>query len=139
MENNMYDEVNAMKAAMEEKFGSMKDNTVEHDEEKQLSFAKLHMPANVVDFLMDHYGFFDLVELNTITFYILKTLGHMEKDGFKFATFKTSDGKTEAYELDIHDLIARFRIQLAQSLNQNKPYDPEIKIEHKEKDEKDSV
>ena len=117
MENNMYDEVNAMKSEMEEKFNSMKDNTVEHNEKKQLSFAKLQMPANVVDFLMEHYGFFDLVELNTICFYIMKTLGHMEKDGFKFAVYKTEDGATESYQLDFHDLIAKFRIQLAQSMN----------------------
>lgn len=123
----MYDEeVNATKESMEDKSFSMKDNTVEHDGKKQLSFAKLHMSANVVDFLMEHYGFFDLVELNTITFYIMKTLGHMEKDGCKFAVYKTEDGATKSYQLDFHDLIAKIRIQLAHSMS-------------KEKNEKDSV
>lgn len=111
---------------MEEKFHSMKDNTQINDDEKKLRVAKLNMPANVVDFLMDHYGFFDLVELNTLCFYVLKSLAHMEKDGFKLAIYKSTDDKVESYELDIHELIAKFRIQMAQSIN-------------KEKNEKDSV
>jgi hypothetical protein len=135
----MNEEDVGLKKEMNEAFHTMKDNTQVNKDEKQLRIAKLNMPATVVDFLMDHYGFFDLVELNTLTLYILKTFGHIENDGFKFAIHKTTEGKTEAYELDIHDLIAKFRIQLAQSLNQNKLYDPEIKIEHKEKNEKDSV
>ena len=69
----------------------------------------------------------------------MKTFGQMEKDGFKFAIHKTTDGKVEAYEFDVHDLIARFRIELAKSLNQNKSCDSEIKVEHKEKDEKSGV
>jgi hypothetical protein len=128
-----------LKKEMDDAFHTMKDNTQINNDEKQLKIAKLNMPANVVDFLMDHYGFFDLVELNTICFYIMKTLGHMEKDGFKFAVHKTLGGKVEAYELNIHDLIARFRIQLAKSLSENKLYDPEIKTEHKEKNEEDNV
>lgn len=115
-----------------EKFHSMEDNTQLNDDEKQLRFAKLNMPASVVDFLMDHYGFFDLVELNTLSLYILKTLGHMEKDGFEFAVYKQKDGKLESYKLDLHDLIGKFRIQMANSLNKNKG-------EHKENNEKDIV
>lgn len=123
-----------------EKFHSMEDNTQVNDDEKKLRFAKLNMPASVVDFLMDHYGFFDLVELNTLSLYILKTLGHMENDGFKFAVYKQVEGKVESsYQLDIHDLIGKFRIQIANSMNQNKPSVPEIKVEHKEENEKDNV
>ncbi len=128
-----------LKKEMDKAFHSMEDNTQVNDDEKKLKFAKLNMPASVVDFLMDHYGFFDLVEVNQLSLYILKTLGHMENDGFKFAVYKTEDGKTESYQLDIHDLIARFRIELAKSLNQNKSCDSEIKVEHKEKDEKSGV
>lgn len=128
-----------LKKEMDDAFHTMKDNTQINNDEKQLRVAKLNMPSNVVDFIMDHYGFFDLVELNSIVFYIMKTLGHMENDGFKFAVYKTEDGATESYQLDFHDLIAKFRIQLAQSLNQNKPYDPNIEIKHKERNEKDSV
>lgn len=104
------------KNEMDKSFHTMRDNTQVNDDNKQLRIAKLNMPAHVVDFLLDHYGFFDLVELNTLTFYVMKTLGMMERDGFKFACYKTEEGKTEAYDLNIHDLIAKFRIQIAQSM-----------------------
>lgn len=116
----MSDEDVGLKKEMDEAFYTMKDNTQINNDEKKLRIAKLNISAEVVDFLMDHYGFFDLVELNTLVLYIIKTLGYMEKDGFKFAVYRTVDGKVESYELDIHDLIARFRIQLAQSMNKEK-------------------
>lgn len=116
----MSDEDVGLKKKMDEAFHTMKDNTQINDDESNLRIAKLNMPASVVDFLMDHYGFFDLVELNTLIFYIVNTLGHMEKDGFKFAAHRTVDGKLEAYDLDLHDLIARFRIQVAKSMNKEK-------------------
>jgi hypothetical protein len=112
-----------LKNEMDKAFHTMKDNTQVNNDDKQLRIAKLNMPAHVVDFLLDHYGFFDLVELNTLTFYVMKTLGMMEKDGFKFACYKTEEGKTEAYDLNIHDLIAKFRIQMAQAMNQAKEKD----------------
>lgn len=135
----MSDEDVGLKQEMDNAFNTMKDNTEINNEEKKLRIAKLNISADVIDFLMDHYGFFDLVELNNICFYIMKTLGLMEKDGFKFAIHKTTDDKIEAYELDIHDLVAKFRIELAKYLNQNKSCDSEIKVEHKEKDEKSGV
>lgn len=109
-----------LKKKMDEAFHTMKDNTQTNDDENQLRIAKMNMPASVVDFLVDHYGFFDLVELNTLIFYIVNTFGRMEKDGFKFAAYRTVDGKVESYDLDIHDLIARFRIQAAKSMSKEK-------------------
>ncbi len=109
----------------------MEDNTQVNDDEKKLKFAKLSMPASIVDFLIDHYGFFDLVEVNQLSLLILNTLGHIEKDGFKFALYRKVDDKVESYQLDINDLIAKFRIQLAQSMVENK--------QKGESDEKNSV
>jgi len=110
----------------------MKDNTQIDDEENKLKFVKLQMPATIMDFLADHYGFFDLVELNQMSLYILKALAIMEKDGFKLAIHKIVDGKSESYQVDIHEIIAKLRIELANSMNEKKPHDPDIKIEEKE-------
>jgi hypothetical protein len=110
-----------MKADFNKKFHSMADNTAITDETKDLKFAKLNVPASVIDYLMDHYGFFDLVEVNMLALYILNALGHMEDDGFKFAMYKSEDGKVkESWQLDIHELIAKFRINLAAGLSKEK-------------------
>lgn len=116
----MDNEVDAMKQEMDKKFNSMKDNTEEIFPEKEMKFAKLNMPAELVDFLFEHYGFFDLVEMNTICFYIMKTLGNMEKDGFKFAIVRQNGDKVESYQLDFHELIGNIRIQLAQQMSKEK-------------------
>lgn len=101
---------------------------------------RLSVPASVADFLMDHYGFFDVVEANMLSLYILKTLAHMENDGFKLSVFKISKDESgkdvpEAYGVDIHELITKFRIGLAGAMNEKKEYNPDIKIEHKEGDD----
>jgi hypothetical protein len=135
----MNDADEGMKKEMDEKFNSMEDNTAINDEVKDLKFAKLNIPASVIDYLMDHYGFFDLVEVNMLSLYILKTLGHMEDDGFKFAVYKKAETGHESYQLDINELIAKFRIGLAGAISEKKPYEPNIRIEEKERDEKNSV
>lgn len=114
------DGVTELEREINKNFHSMKDNTQINDDEKRLRFVKLNMPAELVDFLMDHYGFFDLVELNTLSFYVMKSLAMIEKDGFKLAIHRTVEGKVEAYELNIHDIIAKVRINLAQAMNQTK-------------------
>jgi hypothetical protein len=111
------------KKEMDTDFHTLKDNTQINNDEKQLRFVKLNMPAELVDFLMDHYGFFDLVELNTLSFYVMKSLAMMENDGFKLAIHRTIEEKVEAYELNIHDIIAKVRINLAQAMKQAKDKD----------------
>ena len=134
------DEVDeGLKKEMNTSFNTMEDNTQVNNDEKQLKIVKLAMPASVVDFLMEHYGFFDLVEVNQLSLYILKTLGHMETDGFKFAVYRKVDDKVESYELDIHELIAKFRIGLSGAIREKKLYEPDISIKQKESNEKDSV
>ncbi len=106
---------NALKRGME-------DNTQETNESGS-KFAKMAMPASVMDFLMEHYGLFDIQETSMISFYILKSFAHMENDGFKLAIFKSTkdeSGKelvSESFGIDIHDMIAKFRIGLATSKN----------------------
>lgn len=118
--------IKELEKEIDKNFHSMEDNTQINNDEKQLRFAKLNMPAELVDFLMDHYGFFDLVELNTLSFYVMKALAMIEKDGFKLVIHRIVDEKVEAYELNIHDIIAKVRINLAQAMS-------------KEKNEKNSV
>jgi hypothetical protein len=128
-----------LKDKMNEQFQSMKDNTEFVDEKSKIRFAKLNMSAEVVDFLIEHYGFFDLVELNQITLYLFKSIALMEKDGFKIAAYRTVDGKPEAFELNIEDMIARFRMGLSQSSKKDEPYNPNIEIKEGESNEKNSV
>jgi hypothetical protein len=140
MNNDMNENIdNNLKNKMEELFNSTPDNTAVNDKDNELRFAKLNMPASVIDYLMDHYGLFDLVEVNMLSLYILKTLGHMEDDGFKFAIYKKTETGHESYSLDIHELIAKFRIGLAGAINENKSFEPDIKVEVKESNEKNNV
>lgn len=119
-----------MKKTMEEKYDSLPDNTEFKDEKTNLKFAKLNLPASVVDFLLEHYGFTDLVELNSMALYILKSIGLMEQDGFKIVAYRQVNEKPEAFELNILDLIAKFRVGLQSAQKVDKPYEP--KIETKE-------
>lgn len=86
--------------------------------------AKLSMPASIIDFLLDHYGLFDLVEVNMMSLYILNTLGRIEEDGFKFGFYKQKDDKTEAYQLDIHELISSFRVSISDSIKNSQKTQP---------------
>lgn len=91
------------------------------EKEIKPSITKLSLPAEVIDFLMDHYGFFDVAETNEICLYIVKSLAHMEQDGWKLTILKTEkDKKYEAYGLDIHRLIAQFRANMAEQLTKEK-------------------
>jgi hypothetical protein len=128
----MSDEVpDDIKKASKELFNEMEDNTQFNDDVNKMKFTKLCMPASVVDFLLEHYGLFDVVELNQMALYILKCFGHMEKDGWKIGVYKTTkdeNGKDgyESFGLDIHQLIAKFRIGIADAMNKDKNYNPTV-------------
>jgi hypothetical protein len=101
-----------------EKYKDMENNTEERVGDK-LKFAKLQLPAHIIDSLAEHYGFFDLVETSIMPLYVLNVLAKMEQDGYTYAMFKTDPetGKCkDLYKLDIHDIIAGTRIRLAESL-----------------------
>ena len=107
-----------------EHFHTMKDNTQINDEPNNLRFAKMHMSADHIDFIMDYYKLKNIPEVNQAAIYVLKTLAHMEKDGWKFAIFKTEivDGKekmsSESFGLDISDMIQ----SLLRKLNSDEKY-----------------
>jgi hypothetical protein len=134
-----------IKKASKELFNEMDDNTQFDDDVNKMKFTKLCMPASVIDFLLEHYGLFDVVELNQMALYILKSFGHMEKDGWKIGVYKTikdekGEDTYESFGLDIHDLIAKLRIGIADAMNKNKTYNPKIHPgEEGIKDEKDNV
>ena len=71
----MADEVpDNIKKVAKELYHEVDDNIQFNDDKNQIRFAKLRMSAEVVDFLMEHYGFFDFVELNQICLLLLKRL-----------------------------------------------------------------
>lgn len=100
------------KQACNEHYQKMDDNTQISDDKNQLRFVKMNMPAEHMDFLMDHYKLPNLVEVNRVSIYVLKTLAHIEEDGYKFGMYKTEmkDGKEvlsdkESFALSISDLV----------------------------------
>lgn len=95
---------------------------------------KLKMPISIVDGVMEHYGFFDFIELQSFSIYILNALSKMEKDGFKVGVFKTvknENGEESplTYHVDVQDIITQLRIHLSQKISSEK----------KEIDEKNTV
>ena len=100
------------KAACDQHYHTMADNTQVNDDANKLRFVKMNMPAEHIDFLMDYYHLPNVVEVNRASIYVLKTLAHIEKDGYKFAIYKTKteDGKevleTEgSFAMNISDMI----------------------------------
>ena len=100
------------KVKCEEHYSTMADNTQVNDEGNQLKFVKMNMPAEHMDFIMDYYHLPNLVEVNRVAIYVLKTLAHMEKDGYKFGMYKTKmqDGKEvlsteDSFALSVSDMI----------------------------------
>ena len=100
------------KAACNEHYHTMADNTQVNDDDNKLRFVKMNMPAEHMDFIMDYYHLPNIVEVNRASIYVLKTLAHMEKDGYKFAVFQTEtvDGKEVmtkegSFALSISDMI----------------------------------
>ena len=111
----------------ESKMKNMEDNTEFVDKDKNFRFAKLKIPAVTVDFITEHFGFFDIVETNIMAIHVMYMLAQMEKDGYLFSIFKpTKDetgkvvGASEMFGLDIHELIANLRVKMAGELNKSK-------------------
>lgn len=102
----------------EENYHKMQENTEVNDEKNKLKFVKMNMPAEHMDFIKDYYHLPNLVEVNRVSIYILKTLAKMEKDGYKFVTYKPEikDGKEimskEIFVLSIPDLVKNIMNQL---------------------------
>ena len=100
------------KQVCEQHYHTMGDNTQVNDDEKRLRFVRMNMPAEHMDFIMDYYHLPNIVEVNRASIYVLKTLAHMEKDGYKIAVFQTEtvDGKEVmtkegSFALSISDMI----------------------------------
>lgn len=109
----------------EELFNKVEKNTQFDDDKNKVTVARLNMPSEIINYLLDHYGLFDLVEVNQMALYVLKCLGKIEDDGWTLVIHKVNkdesgNDKSEAYRFDIHDLIAKFRIEMAKSINKSK-------------------
>jgi hypothetical protein len=69
----------------------------------------------------------------------------MEQDGFKIAIFKTEKDSSEKdvikefHNIDIHDIIGKLRIGLAQSMDSDKKYNPDFKLEEKKETNEKNV
>lgn len=109
-------------------YNSMDDNTQIDNAEKKLTFVKMSLSRNHMDFIMDYYKMNNLAEVNQAAIYILKSLAHMEQDGYKFAIFKTIKGKDGKEIIDpnnglgglnISDMIHSLLKQLKKSNNEN--------------------
>lgn len=103
----------------EENYHKMQDNTEVNDEKNKLKFVRMNMPAEHMDFIKDYYHLPNIVEVNRVSIYVLKTLAHMEKDGYKFGVFKTEmkDGKEVvssegSFGLSISDMIKSIMKQM---------------------------
>lgn len=118
----MSDEIpDDLRQKSQELWNEMDDNTQFNTDGGKLRFAKLNLSAEDIDTLIDHYGFFDVVETNVMAIKILNVLAKMEKDGYKFTSHSHGeDGKPDkVYMLDIPDLIGQIRIILAKQLKDN--------------------
>ena len=119
-----------------DKFNTMKDNTQVNDDESQLRFAKMNISAKLCDELMDHYGFLDIVDLNTKCLQILHVFKQIEDDGYKVCIFKTEDdesGKpkvTSSFNMDINSVIQEIRMNELKIPLYNKP---EVKLDEDNK------
>ena len=102
------------KKSCEEHYQSMDDNTQVNDEENKLRFIKMNMPASTIDFLMDYYKLSNVVEVNQAAIFVLKSLAHMEQEGYKFGLYKTKivDEKEiidekDSFALNISEMIQK--------------------------------
>jgi hypothetical protein len=109
------DITNEFKAVAEEQYSSLEDNT--QIDKNGLTFVKMSMSADAMNFIMDHYKLSSVVDVNMASIALLKILGNMEIAGWKFAIFKTItvNGKEvmtgESFGLDIHDLVKTALLQ----------------------------
>jgi hypothetical protein len=121
----MDEEQAVSKEVLKEKFHTMDDNTQVN--ENGVKYAKLAIPSGLVDYVADHYGFLDLIEIHTIAIQILHVFSQIEKNGYKIALFKTGldeSGKEKAvgdmFRLDINDIIFKIRKAAAEKLMSEK-------------------
>jgi hypothetical protein len=112
------DEINKdIKKKAKEMVDEMEDNTQFIDTKNQLKFVKMKLDSATVDYIMDHFGFLDLAEMNMMCIKLIHIMIQIEKAGFSFAMFKTTkdvnnqETISESYKMDLNDLI--YKIQLA--------------------------
>jgi hypothetical protein len=109
---------------LKEKLHTMDDNT--QINENGVRYAKLAIPAGLIDEVSDHYGFFDIIEANTMAFRILHIFHQIEKDGYQIALIKVEkddsgkDVAKDIFVLDIHKIIHDVRVKTAEQLTQKK-------------------
>lgn len=129
-----------LKDEIAQKLDTMENNTETKDADKGLKFVKTSISAEIVEQLMDHYGFLDVADLNQMAIHILRVFAQIETDGFQLVIYKPAknDEGKDSYEntflVDIHQLIASIRIASTKSAV------PNIKMPTtKEKDEKNNM
>jgi hypothetical protein len=91
-------------------YESQADNT--QTDKSGMTFVKMNMSREHMDFIMEHYGISSIVELNQASIYLMKSLAHMELDGYKFGMYKTTivDGQEKlttegSFALNIKDMV----------------------------------
>ena len=97
-----------LKKDARELWHEMDDNTQFNNNSKDLKFVKMCISRDHIDFILDHFRLNNLVEVNEAAIYVLKTLAHMDEDGWNFAIFKWNKDKTKTEEtsrLDLHGMV----------------------------------
>ena len=108
----------------------MENNNQDNQKEEVLtpsSFVKMGISSKLCDELMDHYGFLDLVDMNTKCLQVMHIFKQIEDDGYKICIFKTETdeaGKskiTSTYNMDINSAIQEIRMNELKIPLENKP------------------